>query len=178
MEEINLPPPESAVMIRASLSAILNHMMQPDLTFLRRQGIFVGLGILYLKEEVIVLVGLVIVVTAFLDLTLSIPSGASVSRAPATGAVDSPVGVVAKIDTALAAVPVLTLQEMSGIFRDLFEVEAVFGDIVLGCARDGAGNSCCHDGQNSEKASDLHGELVCKDWNWIVVYAIVRVGRC
>lgn len=70
MEEIDIPPPESAVMVRASLSAILNHMLQSDLAFLRRQGIVVGLGILHLKEEVIILVGLVIVATAFLDLTL------------------------------------------------------------------------------------------------------------
>ena len=163
MEEINIPPPESAVMVRASLSAILNHMLQPDLTFLRRQGIVVGLGILHLKQKVIVLVRLVIVVTAFLDLALSVPSGASVTGAPATSAIDGPVGVVAKLDTTLVAVPVLTLHQMSSVFRDLFEVEAVFGDILLECARDGASNSCCHDGQNGEKASDLHGELVCKD---------------
>ena len=133
-------------------------MLQPDLTFLGRQGIVVGLGILHLEEKVIVLVRLVIVVTAFLDLTLSVPSGASVTRAPATSAVNGPVGVVAKVDAALVAVSVLTLHQMSGVLRDIFKVEPVFGDIVLGCVRDGTGNSGCHDGQNGEEVGDLHDE--------------------
>ena len=104
----------------------------------------------------IVLVGLIIVVTALLDLALAIPSGTSVTRAPATSTIDSPVGVVTKLDAALVAVSILTFHQMNGVLRGLFKVEPVLGDIVLGCVRDRTGNSRCHDGQNGEKAGDLH----------------------
>lgn len=176
--QINIPPPESAVTVRASLSAVLNHMLQLDLAFFGRQGIVAGLRVLHLKKEVIVLVRLIIVVAALLDLSLAVPSVSSATSAPAISAVDSPVGVVAKVGAALGAVSFVTFHQMSGVLRDMFKVKPVFGDIVLICVGDGTSDGCCRDGHNSEEVSDLHDALVCKDWNWIVVYVIVRIGRC
>lgn len=156
-----IPPLESAVMVCASLSAILNHVLQPNLTFLGRQGVILGLSILHLKKEVIVLVRLPIVVAALLYLALAEFSGSSVSRAPATGAVDSPVRVVTKLNATLVAVSVLTLHEIGSVLRSVFKIETVFSDVVLGWIRHGAGNSRCHCGQDSEDIGDLHDEDGC-----------------
>jgi len=107
---------------------------------------------------VVVLIRRPIVVAGLLGLARAIPSEPLASRAPETSAADSPVLVVAKLDAARVAVRFLTLHQVGGVLRDLFKVESVFGDIVLGWARDRTGNGRCHNGQDGEEVSDLHDE--------------------
>ena len=158
MRKINIPPVELVITVSASLLAILNNSPQPVPAFIHRQPNVLGPDILYLKSKVVVLIRLPIVVAGLLGLARAIPSEPLAARAPETSAADSPVLAVAKLDAARVAVPFLTLHQVSGVLGDLFKVESVFGDIVLGWARDRTGNGRYHYGQDSEDVSDLHDE--------------------